>query len=136
GPRLGDRSRREDGRQVWSGKSRPAHFLEEDRGLHHAESAAAMLLRQREPEPPELRHLLPQRFALAARVVDEGPHEGRLHVLVEERARGVLQQLLIRAEREVHGRLPYRAIRSARTSLGSPSTRSPMMFFCTSDDPE
>ncbi len=37
--------------------------------------------------------------------------------------------------REVHDRAPRSATRSARASLGSPRTRSPMMFFWISEEP-
>ena len=94
------------GGQVRARIGGPAQLVEEDGRLDHAEPAPAVLLGQRETEPAELRHLLPERLALAARVVEHGPHERRLAVLVEEGARGILQELLIGAEREIHGAPP------------------------------
>src|SRR2546425_1239058 len=108
-----------------------AHLVEEDRRLHHAESAAAVRLGQRQSQPPELGHVLPHRLALAPRVVPQPAHDGRGALLVEERARRVLEKLLVVVEREVH-----HFTRSARASLGRPSTRSPMTFFWISDEPE
>ena len=101
-----DRRRRKDRRPVRAGVRRPAHLLEEQGGLDHAEAAAAVRLGQREAEPAELRDLLPQRVALTARVVPQEAHRRGLHVLVEEPAGRVLQELLVGAEREVHGVRP------------------------------
>src|SRR5712691_7419591 len=103
---LLDRPGGEHRREVRAGAGGAAHLLEEDRALDHPEGAPAVRLRQREPEPAELGHLLPQRLALAARVIPEETHGGGRHVLVEERARRVLQELLVGAEREVHGVTP------------------------------
>src|SRR4029077_14792948 len=84
--------------------------------------------------PAELGHLFPHRVVVAARVVPRGAHGGRLAVLVEERACGVLQELLVGREPEVHGsRLspgrrgsPWadRARARRSRSSGSPTSRS------------
>src|SRR5882724_9254335 len=93
---------RQHGRQIRRrARGAPELFLEDGR-LHEAEGAAAGVLGQGQAEPAELRHLLPQRLALPARVVPEQTHVRRLHVLVQEGARGVLQELLIGAEGKVH----------------------------------
>jgi len=65
-------------------------------------------------------------------------------MLVEERARRILQELLIGREREVHGQLlmldgPWPSM--FRDPIGADffrqtSTRSPMTFFWISDEPE
>src|SRR5439155_1235686 len=81
-----------DRRPVRAGVRRPAHLLEEQGGLDHAEAAAAVRLGQREAEPAELRDLLPQRVALTARVVPQEAHRRGLHMLVEEPAGRVLQE--------------------------------------------
>src|SRR2546430_1928262 len=83
-----------------------AYPLREARRPDHRGGAPAVRLRQRGPGPAELGHLLPRRLALAAWVVREGAHGGGRHVLVEERARRVLQELLVGAEREVHSVTP------------------------------
>ena len=56
---------------------------------------------------------------------------------VPARGRGVegLASPLVGREREIHGRYPL-LTRSARISLGNPSTRSPITFFWISDEPE
>ena len=54
-------------------------------------------------------------------------------VLLQEAARGLAEELLVGAEREVHG--AQRARRSARGSFGRPSTRSAITFFWISDEP-
>src|SRR2546430_14182364 len=84
----------------------PYTTLFRSRALDHPEGAPAVRLRQREPVPAELGHLLPRRLALAAWVIPEEAHGGGRHVLVEERARRVLQELLVGAEREVHSVTP------------------------------
>src|SRR5438128_2431356 len=96
-----------------------------------AQAAATVGLGQRQSQPAELGHVLPHRLALTARVVPQPAHDGRGAPLVEERARRILQELLVAAEREVH-----HFTRSARVSLGRPSTRSPITFFWISDEPE
>src|SRR5438034_301564 len=96
---------RQHGRQIRRrARGAPELFLEDGR-LHEAEGAAAGVLGQGQAEPAELRHLLPQRLALAARVVPEQTHLRRFHVLVEEGEIGVLQELLVGAEGKVHGAL-------------------------------
>src|SRR5262245_65797285 len=110
---------------------RAAYPVEQDCGLHHAEAAAAVGLGQRQSQPAELGHVLPHRLALTARVVPQPAHDGRGAPLVEERARRILQELLVTAEREVE-----HFTRTPRVSLGRPSTRSPITFFWISDEPE
>src|SRR6185369_4873428 len=55
-----------------------------------------------ETEPAEACQLLPEVVALSTRIVPQGAHDGRGHVLVEERASRPAQELLVGAEREVH----------------------------------
>src|SRR2546430_5078037 len=54
----------------------PYTTLFRSRALDHPEGAPAVRLRQREPEPAELGHLLPRRLALPAWVVPEEAHGG------------------------------------------------------------
>src|SRR5207248_7058760 len=96
---------RQHRRQIRRRARGPPELLLENGRLDEAERAAAGVLGQGEAEPAELRHLLPQRLALAARVVPPEPHLRRLAVLVEEGARGVLEELLIGAEGKIHDAL-------------------------------
>src|SRR2546422_10879275 len=82
-------------------------------------------LGQGQPEPAELGHVFPHRLALATGVVPQGADQGGLAVLVEEGAGRALEELLVLVEGEVHQAF----VLSARGSLGSPRTRSPMTFF-------
>ena len=107
----------EDSRKVRPGIRGAAELFEQDRGLDHAEPASAVGLGQGEPEPAELGHLLPHRLALTARIVPQETNGRGLAVLVEKRARRVLQELLVRAEGEVHGVRPS-AGRRALPSAG------------------
>ena len=95
-------SGRHDGLEVRPRERDAPQLLEDDGGLHHAESAPAVGLRKREAEPAEPRELLPEIVALPARIVPQRADDGRRHVLVEERAGGAAQELLVRAEGEVH----------------------------------
>src|SRR5262245_8752595 len=96
-------------------------LLEQDGELHHAESLATVLLGDRDAGPPELRDLLPETVVVGAGL-RELPHLLRLEAGGEELVCGPLDLLLLVVQVEVHGYL----------SLGSPKTRSAMMFFRTS----
>ena len=120
--------------EVRAGIGGAAHLLQHERQLDDAEPCAAVLLGERQAEPAQLGHLAPERLAVAERVVHHRAHVGGLALLVEELARTeLLQHDLIVGEGEVH-RVSSRR-RSARGSLGSRRTRSPMMFFWISDEP-
>ena len=75
----------------------PSQLFQDDGGLDHAEGAPAVLLRQREAEPAEPRHLLPEVVPFAARILPQGADDRRRHVLVEERASGTAEKLLVGA---------------------------------------
>src|ERR1700693_4324598 len=104
-------------------RERAAELLAQDRQLDLPETLAAVLLRDGDPRPAELRELTPQRRVGSARLAVLA-HVRRARALGEHVARGALDLALVVCEAEVH--------QAATFSRGRPSTRSATMFVRTS----
>ena len=94
----------DDGGEIGLDDERPAERLGDDHGLGEALAEAAMLLGERHGEEPEVGILLPQRGAVALRLLHVA------HALVEIAVAGgeqpldaVLQLPLLVVEIEIHG---------------------------------
>ena len=110
--------RSEDGAEEWSWHQMATDETEQVGLLDRAESHASCVFGQPEPEPPVVGARGPEAGIDALRRVPlrADPRQG--HLGGEEALNRGADLLLFRRADEPH--------------RGSPSTRSPMMFFCTS----
>ena len=134
GAGLGDGGGDQHRRPVGAGIGGAPELLEQQRGLDHAEAAAAVLLRaatgpasRAGPSPSTSPSLSPRGSSHSRRTAADLQCSSR-------NARAEFFSSVWSGVKEKSMAQAFR--RSARTSLGRPSTRSPMMFFWISDEPE
>jgi hypothetical protein len=83
-------------------RQRAAELVVEDRRLEQRLAAAAVGLRDQDPDEALLRELLPETVGIAAGVVLEGAHDVDRGVLRAEGAHHVAQNAVLFGEVEIH----------------------------------
>ena len=122
-----------DRREVRRAQQDAAHLLEHDAELDEREALAAVLLGDRERLEAELlAHLLPDRGVVALGGLHQPADLGLRRLGLEELPHRAPQFFLLLGEGEVHCLSP---VICGFGSLGSPSTRSPMMLRWISLEP-
>src|SRR2546426_842748 len=112
---LADREAAEQrGGEERPGHHHPAHLFHQHREVDEPEARAAEFLSVDQAQPPLLGQLGPELVGHARGLFHPGPHERRGALVLEELPRGGAEQLLLRAEAEIHGASPWAGRAAAR----------------------